>query len=249
MANKECPICGGKVGLLDPTFMNGEKVCKKCVVESGVTLKELTSRGYQNIPAQEIVNLHKRTHEVSKYLEVFNATKYIGKFIEFDDDNKLIMISPKKKPRIYRYKDISSFELLENGESVTKGGLGRALVGGALFGGAGAVVGGVTAKRKNKEIVDSLRIKISLKDINVSSDYIDFLDKKVKKGSFVYKDSYNKVQECLSTLQYICDYEEQAAEQSSNSPADEILKFKNLLDAGAITEEEYNAKKKELLGI
>ena len=40
---------------------------------------------------------------------------------------------------------------------------------------------------------------------------------------------------------------------SSNSPiinsADEIIKYKNLLDMGAITQEEYDKKKKELLNI
>lgn len=43
-----------------------------------------------------------------------------------------------------------------------------------------------------------------------------------------------------------------ANRQCNNGPvssADEILKYKNLLDAGAITEEEYNAKKRQLLGI
>ena len=34
-----------------------------------------------------------------------------------------------------------------------------------------------------------------------------------------------------------------------NSTADEILKFKNLLDAGIITQEEFDKKKKELLNI
>lgn len=34
-----------------------------------------------------------------------------------------------------------------------------------------------------------------------------------------------------------------------SSVADEILKFKNLLDMGAITQEEFDAKKKELLGL
>ena len=33
------------------------------------------------------------------------------------------------------------------------------------------------------------------------------------------------------------------------SPADEILKFKNLLDNGIITQEEFDAKKKQLLGL
>ncbi|MBQ7009879.1 MAG: SHOCT domain-containing protein [Ruminococcus sp.] len=31
--------------------------------------------------------------------------------------------------------------------------------------------------------------------------------------------------------------------------ANDILKFKNLLDIGAITQEEYDAKKKEILGL
>lgn len=35
----------------------------------------------------------------------------------------------------------------------------------------------------------------------------------------------------------------------SISAADEIMKYKNLLDCGAITEAEYEAKKKQLLGI
>ena len=33
------------------------------------------------------------------------------------------------------------------------------------------------------------------------------------------------------------------------SAADELLKFKQLLDMGAITEAEYNAKKSQLLGL
>lgn len=37
--------------------------------------------------------------------------------------------------------------------------------------------------------------------------------------------------------------------QQGTSNADELLKFKQLLDAGVITEEEFNLKKKQLLGI
>ena len=34
-----------------------------------------------------------------------------------------------------------------------------------------------------------------------------------------------------------------------NSSADEILKYKNLLDMGVITQEEFEQKKKQLLGL
>lgn len=39
------------------------------------------------------------------------------------------------------------------------------------------------------------------------------------------------------------------AQATQTSSADEILKLKNLMDMGAITEDEFNAKKKQLLGL
>lgn len=36
---------------------------------------------------------------------------------------------------------------------------------------------------------------------------------------------------------------------SEASSADEIMKFKELLDSGVITQEEFDAKKKEILGV
>ena len=46
-----------------------------------------------------------------------------------------------------------------------------------------------------------------------------------------------KIKECI---------EKQIIERSS---ADEIIKFKQLLDMGVITSEEFDAKKKQLLGL
>ena len=42
---------------------------------------------------------------------------------------------------------------------------------------------------------------------------------------------------------------QQTASGQNYSSADEILKFKELLDMGAITEDEFNIKKKQILGI
>lgn len=41
----------------------------------------------------------------------------------------------------------------------------------------------------------------------------------------------------------------QTATEAQPSAADEIIKFKQLLDAGILTQEEFDAKKKQLLGI
>lgn len=248
--NTICPICDNKLGFLKHEFAEGVRICGNCFTSSGMTLSELAKRGQTNIPIEEIIDRINLSKETKKEIEQFVATKNIGDAIAFDDENKLIMISPKKHACIYDYNHISKFELLEDGETVTSGGLGRALVGGALFGGTGAIVGSVTGKKKNKEKISSLRIKLSLKDINSPVDYIDFLEAKTKRGSIIYKDAFNKAQECLSVLQLICDQQEDTNnENPSDSAADEIMKFKHLLDTGAITQDEYDAKKKDLLGI
>lgn len=58
--------------------------------------------------------------------------------------------------------------------------------------------------------------------------------------------------------QEIIDYVQKRITESKNSkntvvaavsPADELLKFKQLLDAGIITQQEFDEKKKQLLGI
>ena len=78
----------------------------------------------------------------------FNVTKRVGGFVEFDDDRKKWLIPDKKKaPQVYAYGDILDCDLLEDEDSLTSGGLGRALAGGVIFGGVGAIVGGITAKR------------------------------------------------------------------------------------------------------
>lgn len=74
-----------------------------------------------------------------------------------------------------------------------------------------------------------------------------------KTNGFIYKTMQSSAQSCISALDIIAD--QNSTEEMSNlesetvSSADEILKFKNLLDAGIITQEEFEAKKKQLLGL
>ena len=43
--------------------------------------------------------------------------------------------------------------------------------------------------------------------------------------------------------------QETLKKEGSQSTADELKKFKELLDSGIITQEEFDAKKKQLLGL
>ena len=68
-----------------------------------------------------------------------------------------------------------------------------------------------------------------------------------------YEHAYTNIVDGLEEVQHlamIADSQKSAIENQINgSVADEILKYKNLLDIGAITQEEYDVKKKQLLGI
>lgn len=52
----------------------------------------------------------------------------------------------------YKFSDLVSYELLEDDAIVTSGGVGQALIRGAVFGGAGAVAGAITGKRIQKSV-------------------------------------------------------------------------------------------------
>ena len=189
---------------------------------------------------------------------------YNQPFIEVDESNKLLNIpeytgtfTKSKSNNIYHFNEIIDFELLEDGLSITSGNsLIGAAVGGALTGGFGAIIGSAIPSKKTKPKCTSMSIKITFNNMGTPTKYITFINKETKHSGSNYKELYNKAQECLSILTIIMknNREEQTAKQAipvleHSSAADEILKYKQLLDMGAITLEEFSCKKKELLGL
>ena len=187
----------------------------------------------------------------------FMPTKKFGKYLYLDENNKKLtipqglLIKRINSQKIYNYNDIVSFELIEDGNSISEGGIGNAIVGGVLFGGIGAIVGSNTG-HKYKQTCTNLKIKITLNNINNPVEYITFINTEIKKDSQLYKNSINMAQKIISILQIICETNKninitQPITTPSISNIDEIKKYKNLLDCGAITEEEFQIKKQELL--
>lgn len=173
-----------------------------------------------------------------------------------DRANKLWCVPAldKKNPELFNFSDLLEYELTEDGISVTKGGLGSAVVGGLAFGGVGAIVGGGLGK-KQKDIVTSMSVAITVRNDFVSRIEIPLISSETKKGGLIYngmKDIGNKI---VSLLNVVSNDAQSDAPQpiisapATPSAADELLKFKQLLDVGAITQDEYDAKKKQLLGL
>ncbi|MBR6338318.1 MAG: SHOCT domain-containing protein [Ruminococcus sp.] len=202
----------------------------------------------------------------------FNKTSSVDNYIWIDEKRKK-WVFPTKLPtgnnqyvvttdsKIYDYSDLISYELIEDGKTITKGGvsIGRAVVGGALFGGVGAVIGGTSGKKVNNTICKVLSIKMTIKDFKNPTMYFNLLKYETQTDSLAYKNAYNTAQRILSVLDIISTYNEKPSNSTTSSKTtsssnmtssiDEVKKLKELLDIGAITQEEFDTKKKQLLNL
>lgn len=173
-----------------------------------------------------------------------------------------IAIREMNETKEYKLEKILEFEVLEGGFSIAKGGLGRAVVGALIFGGAGAVVGAVTGGKKSKDVVTSLQLKLTLDDLRSPVRYIEFLSVESKRDGALYKESKERLSEVVAMFKVMFKkYEEahferqretakeakEAEERSPTSCADELIKLKGLLDQGVITKTEFQKQKRKVL--
>ena len=160
-----------------------------------------------------------------------------------------------KNPTLFNYEDIVDYELTIDDEQVAKGGLGSAVAGGVMFGGVGAIVGSNVGKKTTNSIIKSMQIRISLNHPCETQIIIAFETKGgIKAGGYDYNKFKAEADNTFSFLDSLCAKAKAAASATPSQPsaassADEILKFKNLLDSGIISQEEFDAKKKQLLGL
>ena len=131
----------------------------------------------------------------------------------------------------------------------------------APVGGLGAIVGGFTGKKEtttiSKDFLDHLGVTINFKD--GSSFEIVFVHDTVKTDGILARSGVEDTNKLTAILSAIVQKNNvnpsitnaQLTPQSSpaTDPLDEIKKLKGLLDIGAITQEEFDAKKKQLLNL
>lgn len=234
MANT-CPVCGGKLGLLNREKSADSLICASC---SNFFYSKLGFRAAK----QSTAALADYWATLEQRRKVFKETDSIydgdALFVSIDKTNRLFCIghrSGDKGPRvIYSFDEVAGYESDADDVMVTQsiGGIGRAVVGAAIAGPVGAIVGAATAKTetrkgRSKESV-SIHFALPLGESSLPTTVYPG-------GMTAFLKSCKVSQE-----------KPQAAAPAAPSAADEL---KQLLDMGAITEAEYNAKKAQLLGL
>jgi len=156
------------------------------------------------------------------------------------------------------FDKILSCEITQDGQSSKSTSLGVA-TGGVPSGLTGGVAGGFSmAKTSTESFIESLRIILTLKGIENSRYTIDVVIGKVSTvepyGAYVLARGFTEkvksiADNIINDRQASLDTTNSESQASTVSSADELLKFKSLLDSGVITQEEFDAKKKQILGL
>ena len=182
--------------------------------------------------------------EQEEFSKIFYANRTVS-LIEIDDKNHLFMFG-KKLSYIFKFSDILSYDVKVNGTTQIKGGGAGALIGGSLFGVTGAVVGNALSTKQAKESIDNVTVVISL-------NKIDYPVLTINCGTAI--NYANKIATAVEQMIEISNRENTTPQKSlktNDSTLDDITKireFKKLFDEGILTEEEFIAKKKQILGI
>ena len=248
-----CVLCGEKITMFGLRKVglhlenDRDVVCDICVA-----MEDLDSKNFKPYSVKTDV-LKQHVAQRKQYKKDFHLTRSAGDFIAIDEDNHLVKLGNA----YFKFENIIGYELRVDGDTMIShsGGVGRAIVGGLLFGAAGAIVGAATRGANTKSTCDDMHIMISLEHPIYSTMYIRFISSPVDKSGFLFRNAQKSADECISILKIVENAMASektvpaAAESSPISAADEILKFKQLLDANIITQEEFEAKKKQLLGL
>jgi hypothetical protein len=192
-------------------------------------------------------------------IKVDSLNKKIYLFSPFKNiANRLI---GKKDERLINYNQILSSEIFEDGSSIIKTNrtsqVGGAIVGNLILGPVGLLIGGLSGSKKNINKVSNIDLRIVINDIKNPTHILNFLNMETDKSGFTYKTAIanaRKWQDLLSVIIKDADTEDDgiikpASTESNlpNSKADELNKIVALKANGAITEEEFEVLKKQII--
>lgn len=262
-------ICNGIFDKWD--LADGSHVCAECrdTIKNRNLVNTELSDHMSKMTSEEFKTLYQNPNLTMKDF-VHKGCKICG--VIFDDTMGIIDFSltkdiaalfngEKDVPTPTSYSNIVKYEYKEGETTVTTGGsgIGRAVVGGLLFNGAGAVVGAVTKKHGYKNLISDMSVYITFKinnEVYVKRIKVNgILDNEIKYGSSEYVQYINEVEKLMLKLDEVTSLDtaqgnkKTVIESNNFSDIDELRKYKKLLDEGILTNEEFEKVKKKILDI
>ena len=214
----------------------------------------------------------KQAYKSEKQLFMDHGARVAGKMHADFKDKKVLfdkefLVDPKTVP----FKDIVSYTPTTGGHSVSKHHRGaRGIAGGLIAGPVGAVVAASTGG-KDYDVINDAHITVSFKDGTTRT--LKYVNADYKSDSLLLKSLMNDYNTGISILEAIIATNQQDMSSITDSAnandqpdvsmtasdtkptsnqtidADELIKLKSLVDDGVITQADFDAKKKQILGL
>lgn len=244
---KECCICGKKLGIMDARCKtkDGEIICQDDV-QNIFSDKSVTKLGIK-ISAANAIAKYDSDYLIAlinqgKKIPINGQLDRINEQVEAASVDKLVGVKPA-------IKALSS--ILDNDETILC----------ATTAQNGSTLMLLLSTNKRFLAIYKAPMGLETKSINIPLDKINDLSYKsgmvfaklfISNGSqkFKFTNLSSKAAEAITnSLNKQLERNNKANQNTTLSTADEIAKFKELADEGIITQEEFEAKKKQLLGL
>ncbi|VYU13131.1 DUF4428 domain-containing protein [Clostridium tertium] len=209
---KECAVCNIKIGLFSPKFnLIDGVICPACA--SNAMAKDRVALRAGRLTCEEARKsiLNNKVHKEN--IDKFIPTSSPHPNIAIDLNNKKIKLVSKINgehfEEIIDFDKIISWEVLKDSETIyKKEWLGRAVVGGMLFGETGAVIGAATGDSKNKTIIKSIKLRITISDIDNPIRFIHIHEgADLEVGSDNYNRIVDSTQRLIGVIENIQNYQ------------------------------------------
>lgn len=244
-----CALCGKEVKeIFEEVRVENGIICRSCAKSPGIvdffgkldtmTLEELRGIAQANETGRDVRKAQVEALACDVKLDGFlihTQAKQWSYSLSVGDETGEAFVIPSYT--IFSFDDIEEIWSASGSVSYHKdakrGVMKRAVVGTVLAGSAGAVIGAATA-REDKKFVTRQEYTLCMRLRQYPGKTLVFPVKSARNAD-----------ELCDTL----TGKTAAAAQSAVDPIAELRKYKALLDDGIITQEDFNAKKKQLLGL
>lgn len=254
-----CPVCG--MNCYDrmcygPKKIKDATVCRRCIIISDHSVSEASELTLEDIrPRAEMVLKRQKNREEmpvdikmgdydSLCIDTTNRRWYCL-CLYIAETNKLY----SEPMDVYSLDDvrvtwIERYFVEDVNTKTTSDGMTKAIVGGLLGGTTGAVIGAAGANQTTTGTsVSRTHFRVHLRFLRPAE--------LTGKEYWLHLGSERELQQFLRWFKR--DGEEETASQETDAaapdPASELRKYKAMLDEGLITQQDFDAKKKQLLGL